>query len=92
MIRKLQALWDLMKKGRVVADPAKWKQRQITASMLVSLIWALVNFGEAIGINVQIDTKTVDAIAVCLLALVNWVLTLVTSDKVGLQDKRPAPA
>lgn len=88
MVKKFKALFDLFRKGRVVADPARWKNRQISSSMIVALLWALVHTAEAFGYAVPVGSETVDAVAVGVLALVNWVLTLVTSDKVGLPHKR----
>jgi hypothetical protein len=90
MIGKLKSLWTLFQKGQVVADPAKWKARQITSSMVVALLWAAVHTAEAFGLDLQVGSETVDAVAVGLLALVNWVLTLATSDKVGVSP-RPKP-
>lgn len=88
MIRKVAALFDLLRKGRVVTDPARWKNRQITSSMIVAVLWALVHTAEAFGNEIPVGSETVDAVAVGVLALVNWVLTLATSDKVGLPDRR----
>lgn len=87
MIRKARALWGLMHKGRMVANPAAWKNGQIQASMIVALIWAAVHTAEAFGYAVPVGSETVDAVAVGLLALVNWMLTLATSDKVGLPPR-----
>lgn len=87
MLRKAMAAWDLMHKGRVVADPAAWKNGQIKASMIVALIWAAVHTAEAFGYAVPVGSETVDAVAVGVLALVNWMLTLATSDKVGLPPR-----
>lgn len=84
MIGKLKAGLDLMKKGKAVADPAKWKARQITSSMLVGAIWAGIHAAATFGIEVPVDAETVDALAVAILAVVNVVLTVTTSDKVGV--------
>lgn len=87
MIAKAKALWDLMHKGRMVANPAAWKKGQIQASMIVALIWAAVHTAEAFGYGVPIGSETVDAVAVGLLALVSWLLTVATSEKVGLPTR-----
>lgn len=84
MIGKMKALMTLLKKGRSVADPAKWKSRQITATALTGAIWATIQAAEAFGYAIPIDETTVDSVAVGTLALVNWLLTLSTSEKVGL--------
>lgn len=84
MFKKLIAGTEVLKKGRVVANPAAWKRGQITASMLTALIWALVHAAEAWGYDVPIGSETVDAVSVGVIAAVNWLCTLASSDKVGL--------
>ena len=84
MIKRAKAAYTLLKKGRAVADPAKWKGRQITATALTGAIWAAVQAAEAFGYAVPVDEATVDSVAVGVLAIVNWLLTLSTSEKVGM--------
>jgi uncharacterized membrane protein len=84
MLKKVKAGLDLMKAGKRVSDPAKWKTRQITSSMLVAAIWAAVNAASAFGVEVPVDAETVDAVAVAILAVVNVVLTVTTTNKIGL--------
>mgnify|MGYP003628654320 CR=1 FL=1 len=74
----------LLKKGKVVADPKKWKSHQITATTLTAAIWAAFNAAAAWGYEVPIDEETIDAVALGILAVVNWVLTLSTSEKIGM--------
>jgi len=84
MIKKIKAAMTLLKKGRAVTDPAKWKSRQITATALTGAIWAAIQAAEAFGYAIPVDEATVDSVAVGVLALVNWVFTLSTSEKVGM--------
>lgn len=84
MIKKIKASIALLKKGKSVADPQKWKNHQITATALTAVIWAAINAASAWGYYVPINEETVDGIAVGVIALVNWVFTLSTSKKVGL--------
>ena len=84
MIKKITTSMTLLKKGKVVADPAKWKSRQITATVLTGVIWSAINAAEAFGYAIPVDAETVDAVAVGVLALVNFLLTLSTSEKVGM--------
>jgi hypothetical protein len=90
MIKKIKTAMQLMKAGKVVADPAKWKARQITSSMLVAAIWALVNAASAFGVEVPLDAETIDGLAIGILSLVNVVLTVTTTDKIGLHSKSDA--
>ena len=84
MIKKAKAAITLLQKGKSVSDPAKWKGHQITATALTGVIWAAIQAAEAFGYEIPIDEQTVDSVAVGVLALVNWLLTLSTSEKVGL--------
>lgn len=84
MIKKAKAAFTLLQKGKAVSDPAKWKSRQITATALTGLFWAAIQAAEAFGYAIPVDEATVDAVAVGTLALVNWVFTLSTSEKVGM--------
>jgi hypothetical protein len=84
VIKKIQSAFRLLKAGEVVADPAKWKARQVTTSMLVTAIWAAVTAANSFGVEVPVDAETVDGLAVGLLAVVNLVLTVTTTDKIGL--------
>lgn len=87
MINKIRSAYKLLQKGRSVADPEKWKKRQITATMITGVIWAAIQTAEVFGYAIPVDEATIDSIAVGVLAVVNWVLTLSTSEKVGMQFK-----
>ena len=87
MFAKVKTAFSLIKKGKAVADPAKWKSRQITATALTGVLWAAIQTAEAFGYAIPVDEATVDSVAVGVLAAVNWVLTLSTSEKVGLQPR-----
>lgn len=84
MIAKLKAILLLLKKGRVVTDPAKWKNRQVTSTILVGVIWALADTARAFGYEIPLDDATVDGLALGILSVSNVLFTIVTSDKVGL--------
>tara|TARA_R110000803_G_scaffold86642_1_gene153093 strand:+ start:901 stop:1155 length:255 start_codon:yes stop_codon:yes gene_type:complete len=84
MIKRAKAAYTLLQKGKAVSDPAKWKSRQITATALTGAFWAGIQAAEAFGYAIPLDEQTVDSVAVGILALVNWLLTLSTSEKVGM--------
>lgn len=87
MFDKLKAFWDLFHKGEEVADPEKWKARQISASVIAGAIMAAVKLAGTFGIDIPVDSDTSLLIAGGVLATVNVVLTMVTSKKAGLQAK-----
>ena len=84
-MNKLSALWNLFRQGQSVSDPAKWKNRQITATVLAGVILAIVNTLAAFGYSLPIDADTANAIAAGVIAVVNVVLTVTTTDKIGLK-------
>ena len=81
---KVSALWALFRQGQVISDPKKWKERQISATVLGAVLIALVNVIQAFGYEVPIDVETANAIAGGIIGAVNVVLTIVTTDKVGI--------
>jgi uncharacterized membrane protein len=87
MIKKLKAGMELFKAGKRVQDPAKWKARQIESTAIVAVIWAAINTASAFGVEIPVNAEIVDAVAVALLGVVNCVLTVTTTNKIGLQSK-----
>lgn len=87
-MNKLSALFNLFRKGSSVSDPAAWKNKQITATVLGAFILALINVLAAFGYALPIDTETANAIAGGIIAFINVLLTVTTTDKVGLPAKR----
>ena len=68
----------------MVADPVKWKTRQIEATALAALIVAAFHALEAFGYALPMDADTATAVAVGVIGIVNWVLTITTTDKIGV--------
>jgi uncharacterized membrane protein len=87
VIKKLKAGMELFKAGKRVQDPAKWKARQIESTAIVAVIWAAINTASAFGVEIPVNAEIVDAVAVALLGVVNCVLTITTTNKIGLQSK-----
>lgn len=85
-MNKISALWNLFKVGQSVSDPSKWKSRQITVTVLGAVILAVVNLLAAFGISIPVDTETANAIAGGIIAIVNVILTLITTDKIGVTN------
>lgn len=86
-MNKLLAIWQLFKQGNSVADAAAWKKRQISVTVLAGVILAVINVLSSFSLSVPIDVETANAVAGGVIAVVNVVLTLTTSDKVGIPDK-----
>lgn len=87
MFGKLGALWTLFRQGEQISDAAKWKNRQITATALAGVILAACALAKQFGYSVPLDMDSATAIGGGIVAVVNIVLTIVTTDKVGLRAK-----
>jgi hypothetical protein len=94
MFEKIQAAWNVLKAGQVVANPAAWKKGQVHANQITAVLVALVYLARMFELPLPpIDEETLGGIAIGLFALVNWVFTVVSTDKVGvLGNVRPNPA
>lgn len=90
MWAKLQAFFGVFRAGGVVADPAKWKSHQVKANQVISLLAALVVAAKVVGYDTHMDNDTVGAIGAGLFALVNWLFTVASTDKIGITGIRPA--
>lgn len=91
MLDKIKAIFAVFQAGKSVSDPTAWKGRQITVNMLVALIVAVAHLSKVLGYDLQLDTETINGIAVGVLAIVNWLLTLSTSKKVGFGEQPNFP-
>jgi hypothetical protein len=90
-MNKLTALLNLFRRGSMVADPAKWKRRQIEVTAVAALIVALFQVLGAFGYDLPMDPDTATAIAVGVIGIVNWVLTVTTTEKIGLPPVGDVP-
>lgn len=86
-MKRLWLWFSALQRGHALADPAKWRKRQITASALVGAIYAVIRLAESYGITIPADHETVDAAAVAILAVVNVLLTAGTDPEVGLPSR-----
>lgn len=88
MLDKLKSVWNVFKQGQAVANPAAWKRGQITATMLGGFFIAIVQLAKAFGHDIPLDADTSTAIAGGIVAGVNWLLTIVTTDKIGIVNQQ----
>ena len=88
---KLLALLDLFRKGSMVSNPELWKTGQISSTILVPVIMAIIHLTDSFGAGIKIDETTAATISADLIALINVVLTYTTTDKIGLPAKDSTP-
>lgn len=82
-------LLKVLSLGNAVADPAKWKTRQITVTLLTGVLTGLLNYLVSAGYQLpfEITVENVNTLVLTGIALWNTVLTLITSKTVGLPSK-----
>lgn len=79
---KFMAVWSLIGQGRMVADPVFWKKMQAVGQpALAGFLIGLVAILKGTKYEIQISDETLGLIAGGLFAIVNWVLTHVTTNK-----------
>jgi len=88
-MEKFLAILSLFRKGSEVGNPESWKTGQVTANAVGGFILALVTVANDFGANLPVSDAQALAIGGGFFALVNVVLTVVTSKRAGLPAKQP---
>lgn len=81
---------EVLRQGKMVANPEAWKKGQITTSFLVGFIGLLVSASSLLGYELPITNDQIAGIAGGIMAVFgvyNSVSTAASTDKVGLKDK-----
>lgn len=90
---KFKALFtipEVLKQGKIVANPQAWKSGQITVSFLAGFIGLLLGATQLLGLDLPVTDDQLTAIAGGILAafgLLNPVATVASSDKVGIKSE-----
>lgn len=81
---------EVLKQGKVVANPEAWKNGQINVAYLVGFLGLVVASLSFFGVNLIVDESTLNTIAGAIMALYgiyNQIATMASSDKVGFKPK-----
>lgn len=81
---------DVLKQGKVVANPEAWKKGQVTAGFLAAFLTAAFGFVRAIGYEIPVTDDQIGVIAGWIYGgygVYNVVATVVSSDKIGFKAK-----
>lgn len=88
MFDKLKAFYNVFKIGEQVANPVFWKQVQSKGQpALAALLVAVVGLTKGTKYEIPVDDDTLMYFAGGVFAVTNWVLTNITSKKMGLPAK-----
>lgn len=81
---------DVLKQGKMVANPVAWKTGQITASVLSALIVTVLNLGRVFGYELPITEDQINVISAGIVTLVGLfivpVTTVASTDKIGFKS------
>lgn len=95
MLKKLRAGMEVMEAGKKVNNPAAWKKGQMGVNHVQTFIGAvLVALGVFTGMEIEIGEEELHGISTALVGIVplvygllNHVLTVVTTNELGVQRK-----
>lgn len=88
------AFFKLFELGQSVLDVAKWKAHQVNANTLSLFAVALLNFLPLVGVHVpaSVNVDSINSFFAWALPIINSVLTIVTSDKLGVMPSSVSDA
>ena len=81
----IPAAFNVFRAGNEMKNAAAWKNAQLIGNVLI----AGVTLSRALGVNLPISDELLMEMAVGAAAIVNGILTVTTSSKVGLQESEP---
>lgn len=93
-VKKVKAIFsipDILRQGKAVANPALWKSHQITSNMIGTFLGSMLLFvkyflGWEINVSEE-ELTTIGSAALVLFGVYNSVITVASSEKVGLPTK-----
>ena len=80
-------IWTALSKGKEVANPATWKNRQNTINIVMALLGVGLFVLRFSGVDIQVSDDDLMLIATgiaTILGAVNGIMTTASSTKVGL--------
>jgi len=84
--------FNALRKGQELVDSETWKNRTILLNALVAFLAALGAIAKGFGYDVPIDSQAIGGGIVAVFALVNGVMQIVTSKRVGMPSRTSATA
>lgn len=83
----LSDFFSAFRKGQELVNAETWKSRTILLNALVAFIAALASIAKGFGYDIPVDSEAIGGGIVAVFALVNAVMQVVTSKRVGLPTK-----
>lgn len=87
-MRIVKLLWELMHKGRAVADKKLWAAGLVGTNAVAGVLYVLLEIAcESAKFCPPVGGETVDLIAGGIVGVVNLCLLLMASERVGLSPR-----
>lgn len=89
MIEEFRAFFVAFQEGKELANAKIWKDRQHLGNALLGFLGAVVVILGGFGYKLELDTDTLQNLSggiVALVGIVNQILTITTSSKVGIKN------
>ncbi len=82
---------EVLKQGKVVANPAAWKTGQITVSILSAFVITILNMARVFGYELPVTDEQVNVISAGIVSFVGLfyvpVTTVASTEKIGFKAK-----
>lgn len=88
-IQNIPRFLEVFKEGKELSNAATWKNRTVTANILVALLGTLITVAKTYGYNFNLDDQTVAGLAtgiVSFVTAINAIMHVITSARVGVSS------
>ena len=90
-VRALISLPDVLKQGKMVANPESWKRGQVTGGIVAGLLGSIIAIAKTFGYELPLSDDQLLSIGSAVVAICGLfytpIVTVATTDKIGIQDK-----
>lgn len=90
-VKALVSLPDVLRQGKMVANPEAWKKGQITGGIIAGLIGSIIATAKMFGYELPLSDEQILSIGSAVVAISGLfytpIVTVATTDKIGIQDK-----
>lgn len=83
MFERLKLFWSLFQKGKALTNVETWKAHQVTANMIAAVLIIGLQVLKTFDLNIALSDEVINEISAAILAVVNVVLTIITSKNAG---------
>ena len=90
MINEYKAFVDAFQKGKMIKSAVQAKNFQLLGNSVAGLLTALLIISQGLGYHIPVDSQTVQSIGAgigSIWFMVNAVITVVTTDKIGVKRR-----